>query len=253
MRSRTSARTLACFDLDGCLVLSDAAIEDALRHALATVELAEPDAVTVRAAIGPPLVVTLTSLLEQAGHDPSCDVAARARLTAAVTAYRARYAAVGFDLTVAAPGVPELLDALRSAADPDDLVVVTAKPTVVAESLLQHVGLSRVFTAVHGVPLATDTYEEKRVTLARALAQHEVSADAAVMIGDRSHDVRAGLAVGTATVGVLWGAGERDELREAGAHRIVERPAELLALLGRGVDGRPGIRSAISSGRSAGR
>jgi phosphoglycolate phosphatase len=246
-------RTLACFDLDGCLVLSDAAIEDALRHALEHVGLASPDAATVRAAIGPPLVATLTAQLVQAGHDPARDDAARARLTAAVNAYRARYEAVGFELTVVAPGVPELLDALRSAADPDDLVVVTAKPTAVAAPLLEHVGLQGSFTAIHGVPLSTETSEEKRVTLARALAQHEVSAEAAVMIGDRSHDVRAGLAVGTATVGVLWGAGARDELREAGAHRIVERPAELLALLGRGVDGRPAIRSSISSGRSAGR
>lgn len=246
-------RTLACFDLDGCLVLSDAAIEDALRHALAVVGLPPPDAATVRAAIGPPLVATLAALLERAGHDPGRDAAAQARLTAAVTAYRARYASVGFGLTVAAPGVPEVLDALRSAADPDDLVVVTAKPTAVAEPLLEHVGLRGAFTAVHGVPLTTDSSEEKRVTLARALAQHDVSAAAAVMIGDREHDVRAGLIVGTATVGVLWGAGEESELRDAGAHRIVERPAELLALLGRGVDGRPAIRSSISSERSAGR
>jgi len=239
-----SVRTLACFDLDGCLVLSDAAIEDALRHALEAVDLAAPDAATVRAAIGPPLVATLSALLAEAGHDPSEDAGAQDRLTAAVTAYRARYEQVGFDLTVAAPGVPELLDDLLAAGDPDDLVVVTAKPTAVAEPLLAHVGLREMFTAVHGVPLTTDSFEEKRVTLARALAQHDVAPDAAVMIGDRSHDVRAGLAVGTSTVGVLWGAG---------AHRIVERPAELLALLWRGVDGRPGIRSSISSGRSVGR
>jgi phosphoglycolate phosphatase len=49
------------------------------------------------------------------------------------------------------------------------------------------------------------------------------------MIGDREHDVLAGRACGTATVGVLWGAGDRAELEAAGAHAIV---SEVQALHG---------------------
>jgi phosphoglycolate phosphatase len=47
------------------------------------------------------------------------------------------------------------------------------------------------------------------------------------MIGDREHDVLAGRACGTASIGVLWGAGDRSELEAAGADRIVAEVPEL--------------------------
>jgi phosphoglycolate phosphatase len=50
-------------------------------------------------------------------------------------------------------------------------------------------------------------------------------------VGDRHHDVRAGRALGLATVGVLWGIGGEAELREAGALHLVETPGQLGRLL----------------------
>ncbi len=229
--------TLRCFDLDGCVVVSDAAIGDALGHALAAVGLPEPDAERLRAAIGPPLITTIGALLREAGHDIGADKGAEL-LRTAVAAYRTRYASVGFDLTRPVPGVVELLDGLRSAAD-GPTVIVTAKPTAVAEPLLEHLGLRGLFDAVFGAPMGPDV-EEKRVTLARALSVSSVEAASAVMIGDRSHDVVAGRACGTRTVGVLWGAGDRSELEQAGADLVVTDPGELVPVL-------------LSSGSSAGR
>ncbi|MFM7259620.1 MAG: HAD hydrolase-like protein, partial [bacterium] len=71
--------------------------------------------------------------------------------------------------------------------------------------------------------------EPKELTLRRALAATGARPHASVMIGDREHDVLAGHACGTGTVGVLWGAGDRAELEAAGAHAIV---AEVCALHG---------------------
>jgi phosphoglycolate phosphatase len=51
------------------------------------------------------------------------------------------------------------------------------------------------------------------------------------MIGDRYHDIEAGVQVGTKAAGVLWGYGDHEELATAGAHAIVAQPAELLSLL----------------------
>ncbi len=227
---------LRCFDLDGCVVVSDEAIADGLHHALRLVGVPAPDARAMRAAIGPPLISTLAGILQAQGIEPSEGEGAEL-LAAAVAAYRARYAEVGFDLTRPVDGMVALLDSLRSAAG--TTVIVTAKPTAVAEPLLEHVGLRGAFDAVYGVAMGPDV-EEKRVTLARALAETGVPAQAAVMIGDRSHDVAAGRACGTRTVGVLWGAGDRDELERAGADLVVIRPGELAAVL-------------VSSGSVAGR
>jgi phosphoglycolate phosphatase len=41
------------------------------------------------------------------------------------------------------------------------------------------------------------------------------------MIGDTPMDIRAGIAAGAQTIGVLSGFGERDELFRAGAHTIL--------------------------------
>jgi phosphoglycolate phosphatase len=231
------APALRCFDLDGCVVVSDEAIADGLRHALDAVGLPQPDAAGVRAAIGPPLLSTIAGLLRAAGTDP--DVGEGAELLAtAVATYRARYVEVGFDLTRPVPGIVPLLEEL-AAAGAGVTVIVTAKPAAVAEPLLEHLGLRHAFAAVHGAPMGPEV-EEKRVTLARALAATGTAPRDAIMIGDRSHDVLAGRACGTRTVGVLWGAGDRDELERAGADLVVERPGELGAVL---------LRRGASAGR----
>jgi phosphoglycolate phosphatase len=235
--SATQVPALRCFDLDGCVVVSDEAIADGLRHALRVIGLPMLDAAALRAAIGPPLVTTFAGLLRAAGTDPDASEGAEVVATA-VAAYRARYTEVGFELTRPVPGIVELLGRLRDASH-GATVIVTAKPTAVAEPLLEHVGLRDAFDAVHGVPMGPGV-EEKRVTLARALAVLGTPADDAVMIGDRSHDVAAGRACGTRTVGVLWGAGDRGELERAGADLVVERPGELVELL---------LRPGASAGR----
>ena len=51
------------------------------------------------------------------------------------------------------------------------------------------------------------------------------------MVGDRRSDVVAGRAVGTRTVGVLWGYGSRAELEDAGADVLLEHPRQLVDLL----------------------
>ena len=222
------APMLRCFDLDGCVVISDEAIGDGLRHALDLIGLPAPDAVSLRAAIGPPLITTIGERIRLAGLDPKTEEGA-ALLTTAVAAYRTRYAEVGFDLTRPVPGMVELLERLRD-ADHGTTVIVTAKPAAVAEPLLAHLGLRDAFDAVHGAPMGPEV-EEKRVTLARALATTRIAALDAVMIGDRSHDMHAGRACGTRTVGVLWGAGDRGELERAGADRVVAQPEELSVIL----------------------
>jgi phosphoglycolate phosphatase len=221
--------TLRCFDLDGCVIVSDAAIADGLAHGLTRIGLPMPDAAGLRAAIGPPLITTIGGLVRAAGVDPTSPEGV-GMVTEAVAAYRTRYAEVGFALTRPVPGIVGLLDRLRDADGAGSTVIVTAKPTAVAEPLLEHLGLRGAFDAVYGAPMGPDV-EEKRVTLARALAEHGAAPDAAVMIGDRSHDVLAGRACGTRTVGVLWGAGDRPELEQAGADVVVERPDELGRIL----------------------
>jgi HAD superfamily hydrolase (TIGR01509 family) len=52
-----------------------------------------------------------------------------------------------------------------------------------------------------------------------------------LMVGDTTVDIRAGLAAGAQTVGVLCGFGDKRELERAGAHCILNRTTELIDIL----------------------
>ena len=52
-----------------------------------------------------------------------------------------------------------------------------------------------------------------------------------VMVGDREHDIFGAKENGIASIGVLYGYGDREELQNAGALHIVETVDELKDLL----------------------
>lgn len=218
-------------DLDGCLVDSTGPITESLNHALRALGVPpRPSGELVR-FIGPPLAEAIATLLAEAGGtgSPGVDDVSQARIDAGVDAYRARYAEVALRDTTLIPGI---VDALADLTEVAPLVLVTSKPERFARPIVEQLGLDRWLTAVHGPSLGR-RIEPKRVTLARALADVVTGIEPArtVMVGDRAQDVLAGRACGTRTVGVTWGAGSRQELQDAGADRIVDDPAELVALL----------------------
>jgi phosphoglycolate phosphatase len=219
-----SGLAVVFLDLDGCLVDSTAPITGSLQHALRALGLAGRTREELVRFIGPPLAETFTTLLTEAG-----EVVTDGRIRAGIDAYRARYVEVALTETSVVPGIPA---ALARLAEVTRLVLVTSKPGRFAAPIVAQLGLDRWLEAVVA-PSLDHRAEPKAVTLARALATRapDVDPPATAMVGDRSHDVLAGQACGTWTVGVTWGAGSRAELEEAGADRIVDTPGQLVAAL----------------------
>lgn len=212
-------------DLDGCLVDSRAAISRCLNVGLEAVGAAPRREEELYPLIGPPLYESFLGLLRREGRpavDDAADVAARC-----VDAYRRAYADVSLAETTAVVGMSGVLERLASEAS---LAVVTSKPAEFAVPILEAVGLAGYFDAVHAPGLEVRA-EPKAVTLARALEDVApgVPAGATVMVGDRYHDVDAGRARGTRTIGVTWGIGSAAELEHADA--IVDVPEALPAAI----------------------
>lgn len=205
-------------DLDGCLVDSTRAITNSFDHALASVGIAPRPREVTRTFIGPPLRASFDRIVAEEGREPSL-------AGELVLRYRERYGAMAVRETSIFAGIPDALAALREIAP---IAIVTSKLGIVAERLVDDIGL-RAHVEVVYAPEDEHVIEPKEVTLRRALAETRARPHATVMIGDREHDMLAGHACGTATVGVLWGAGDRAELEAAGAHAIV---AEVPALAG---------------------
>ena len=211
---------MAFFDLDGCLVDSRGAISRCLNIGLAAVGATPRAPERLHRLIGPPLHESFVALLEEESLP--------ARLAArCVEAYRDAYREVALTDTEPIPGVAETLARLGERLT---LAVVTSKPATFAEPILTSVGLRGRFVAVHAPDLHTRA-EAKATTLRRALEDvaGELHPAATVMIGDRCHDIDAGRACGTGTVGVTWGIGERGEL-EAADH-LADDPWQLATYL----------------------
>jgi phosphoglycolate phosphatase len=192
------------------LVDSRLAFARCVNHALEANGVApRPDA-ELHPFLGPPLHATFARLASEAVAD------------ACVAAYRERYRSHAAGESTVFPGLADALDTLDG-----DLIVVTSKPKALAEPLLDAVGLRDRFTAVFG-PSLSERAEPKSTTLARALDAHAPRA----LVGDRSFDILAAHAHGLQAVGVLWGIGSEEELRDAGADEIVAAPADLVTLKG---------------------
>lgn len=203
------------FDLDGVLVDSRVAFVRSVNAALSEHGLAEREADELLRYLGPPLHRTMERF-----------AADEAQADALVLSYRARYRSTMADESAVFDGIPEALEALGATRP---LVVATSKAQALAEPLLEQLGLRERFGAVYGPQLQARD-EAKSLTIARAL-EGLPHARRPVMVGDRKFDVLGARAHDLPCVGVLWGIGSEQELREAGAVALVEEPRELVALL----------------------
>jgi phosphoglycolate phosphatase len=209
-------QTAVLFDLDGVLVDSRAAIAHCINHALVSRGLPERPHAELHSFIGPPLHDAFAELTAEPVESPA--------VAACVTAYRDVYGDVSLRDTEVFPGMPDALAEIAAAGH--RLAVATSKPRAFAVPILESVGLRDHFEVVAGPDLGA-LAESKAKTIASAL--RALGPVQAVMIGDRSFDVRGAKTHGLPSIGVTWGIGEVDELTEAGADLIVERPAELAA------------------------
>ena len=207
-------------DLDGTLSDPREGITRSIAYALEKLGIAAPPLDELVFAIGPPLRPSLARLI--GSDDP-------AAVEAAVAAYRERFGAIGLFENSVYEGVPETLERLRGAGK--TLYLATSKPRVYAERIVEHFGLARHFTALYGCEL-DGRMERKDEIVGHILATHGIAPQRAVMVGDRSHDVAGASAHAVAAIGAAWGYGGREELHNAGARWICERPADILAVLG---------------------
>jgi len=215
----TAAPLALLFDLDGTLTDPREGITKCIAHALERMGREAPPLEELTFAIGPPLRASLARLI---GTDD------RDEVERAIGHYRERFAGTGLYENAPYAGIDGALAALRAAGH--RLFVATSKPRVYAERIVGHFALDAHFEAVHGCEL-DGTREDKRDLLAHLLPRHGLAPRATVMIGDRGVDMRAARHHGAFALGVTWGYGSREELREAGAHALCDSPGGLAATL----------------------
>jgi pyrophosphatase PpaX len=126
-------------------------------------------------------------------------------------------------------GVDALLQSIRTSGR--KIGVVTSKNREGTQRGLRIVGLE---DAVDVLVCADDVTNPKPhpEPVLRAVAMLEGDPASTIYVGDSIHDMHSGRAAGVLTAAVLWGPFGREELRAAGPSYWLERPEELVAILG---------------------
>lgn len=203
------------FDLDGTLTNPYQGITACIGYALQQLGQPLPAERSLSEWIGPPLQDSFVAVLGNAEQAAE-----------AVRLYRDRFAAVGLYENEVYEGIAAMLAEL--ARSPHTAWVCTSKPRVFAEKIVAHFQLASFFQGVYGSELNGER-AHKADLIAHLLTTEGMDTEAAVMIGDRRHDIHGAKHNGVRAIGVTWGFGTVNELTAAGADCLCHEPSELMA------------------------
>lgn len=206
-------------DLDGTITESGEGCMNAVRYMFEKAGYEEHDEARIRAFVGPPVKMHLID-----AYGFSEEHAAKIYLY-----FREYYLSKGVYESRLYDGIEDALRAIRESGRA--LYVATSKPEDLALSILERYGLMGYFDAVFGAHHEEGIFDKTQV-LENAMRRLGGVPDGSIMVGDRSHDMLGGRAVGIDTAGVLYGYGDRDELMDCSPDFLVDTTADLADLLG---------------------
>ena len=204
------------FDLDGTLTDSGEGITKCVQLALEHFGIPVESLDHLRYFVGPPLRDSFV----KAGVPED-------KVEEAIAVYRSRYTNVGLFENTPYSGIRELLEKLTDLGY--RLFVATSKPEEMAVRVLQKFDLYRYFEKVCGATL--DKSRDSKSAVIAHLLTATGKDEHAIMVGDTAFDVIGAAEHNISTIGVSWGYGIVEEMKEAGAIAIAHTPEELLFLL----------------------
>lgn len=202
-------------DLDGTITNPKLGITKSVQYALRALNIIVEDLDTLTKHIGPPLKDSFLEYYNLSEEDADY----------AVTKFREYFRQSGMYENEVYDGMELLLSKLKEAGK--ILIVATSKPEELARMILEHFHLHHYFDDICGATF-DDQRSKKEEVIRYALAKNDVKdLSRVVMVGDRKYDVIGAKEVGIASVGVLYGFGDREELLNAGVDEIAEDVTQL--------------------------
>lgn len=210
---------IVLFDLDGTLTDPKLGIINSIQYSLKYFGIIETDEDRLTEFIGPPLI---ESFIKYYYFNEE-----KARL--AVTKYREYFAEKGIFENQVYLYIPELLEELFDSGK--KLVLATSKPMIFARKVLDYFQLTRYFQFAAGSNL-DGTRTKKSEVISYALKECEFKPGSnVVMIGDRKYDIIGAKETGIDSIGVLYGYGTRQEMKNEDPTHIADTVGNLRTIL----------------------
>jgi phosphoglycolate phosphatase len=212
----------AIFDLDGTLVDTPKVIVATALEALRGQGRALPEPQAIRATIGLPLTVAFSGLLGLGEGSPE--------VQQVVEEYRRLWRAhvVPRSAELLYPGVAEGIQLLRDLGL--KLAVATSKVRSGALAQLEAAGIAQHFQAVAGYDSVERPKPDPQMAL-HVLRELGSSPEAAVMVGDTTHDLLMAHGAGLRAVAVTYGAHDEATLRSELPEWVAQDFEEVVRLL----------------------
>lgn len=210
---------LAIFDLDGTLMDTSSGIFATANKAMELMgREPEHDIKQLSKFIGPPIVQCFINTFNL-----------EAELVAdAIVHYRKEYHLLGQFVAEEYPSIKSTLHALKERGYL--LAVGTLKTEDLAHSMMDHFGFSPYFSSIRGGDLNSSL--SKADIVKKVLADLNVDASEAVLIGDTVHDEEGAKEANVSFIAVDYGFGfPRGQEKRDSMMAVVSSPEELLSLL----------------------
>ncbi|MFE6137404.1 HAD family hydrolase [Bacillus sp. NPDC057893] len=207
--------TTFLFDLDGTLTDPKEGIINSVLYALEKMGIEEVNISELDSFIGPPIQQSFADRYNMNEIE----------VERAVFYFREYLKQSGLLENKVYDGIPTLLQELKDAGN--RLFVATSKPTVFAKQVIEHFQLTSFFEEIVGSDLDGTRIKKEEIIAHILQTNEELQKEEMVMIGDRKHDVIGAGSNGIASIGVLYGYGNENELSDARAIHIVKDVEEL--------------------------
>lgn len=207
--------TTFLFDLDGTLTDPKEGIINSVLYALEKIGIEEVNISELDSFIGPPIQQSFVDRYNMNEIE----------VERAVFYFREYLKQSGLLENKVYDGIGALLQELKDAGN--RLFVATSKPTVFAKQVIEHFQLTSFFEEIVGSNLDGTRIKKEEIIAHILQTNEELQKEEMVMIGDRKHDVIGANSNGIASIGVLYGYGNENELSDAGAIHIVKDVEEL--------------------------
>ena len=212
---------LIVFDCDGTLVDSQATIVACARAAFSANDLEPPTDHAIRQIVGLSLEQAMHRLLGRQDLERARNIAEAYR-----DAFISHRQQADFHEPLFA-GVRELLTRLHGAGIL--MGIATGKGMRGLTQVIEHNNLDGYFMTLQTADLHPSKPHPSMMEA--AMREAGTSPQETAIIGDTTFDIEMGRAAGCRSIGVSYGNHSRDQLEAAGAHRIIDRIADLPAVL----------------------
>lgn len=200
------------FDLDGTLVDSSIGIKSAFNYCFTQLQMEVQNDKQLSSFIGPPLETTFARYFDNEND-----------ISHAIKVFREYYKEKGVFQVKLYNDIDTLLKQLKQLEK--KLFITTSKNEAMARLMLSNLGIEHFFDGIYG---SIEKRFLKEDIIKECLKEEKLALDDTVIIGDTKFDIIGGKHTNIHTLGVTWGFGTHEDLKNAKADKIVSTPLDII-------------------------